>query len=75
MKQYGLNEEFARGLAYSADAELFEELAKKYGNPTLVARTIHGKMAIATEITIQTMSFLFAVSSDIAMEYFFERIR
>lgn len=42
MKEYGLNEEFAKGLAYSADAELFEELAKKYGNPTLVARTIHG---------------------------------
>jgi len=44
MKQYGLNEEFAKGLAYSADAELFEELAKKYGNPTLIARTIHGTM-------------------------------
>jgi glutamyl-tRNA(Gln) amidotransferase subunit E len=43
IKQYGLNEEFARGIAYSADADAFEELAKKY-NPTLVARTIHGTM-------------------------------
>ena len=43
MKQYGLNEEFAKGIAYSADADQFEELAKKY-NPTLVARTIYGTM-------------------------------
>ncbi|HMK46607.1 MAG TPA: Glu-tRNA(Gln) amidotransferase subunit GatE [Methanocella sp.] len=44
MRQYGLNEEFAKGIAYSTDAELFEDLSKKYGNPTLIARTIHGTM-------------------------------
>lgn len=44
VKVYGLNEELAQGLAYSPDAEQFEELAKASGNPTLVARTIHGTM-------------------------------
>lgn len=44
VKVYGLNEELAQGMAYSPDAEQFEELAKASGNPTLVARTIHGTM-------------------------------
>ena len=44
VKQYGLNEEMAQALAYSPESEAFEELARTYGNPTLVARTMIGTM-------------------------------
>ncbi len=44
MKQYGLNEEMAQKLAYSPENETFEELAKRSGNPMLVARTMLGTM-------------------------------
>lgn len=42
MKEYGLNEELAGGIAYSASSYEFEDAARSYGNPTLVARTMLG---------------------------------
>ncbi|BAI60190.1 glutamyl-tRNA(Gln) amidotransferase subunit E [Methanocella paludicola SANAE] len=42
MKEYGLNEELAGGVAYSAQSYGFEDVAKACGNPTLVARTMLG---------------------------------
>lgn len=42
IKEYGLNEELAKSVAYSTWNDTFEEIAKAYGNPTLVARTITG---------------------------------
>jgi glutamyl-tRNA(Gln) amidotransferase subunit E len=44
VKQYGLSEEMAQALAYSPESEAFEELAKAYGSPTLVARTLYGTL-------------------------------
>jgi glutamyl-tRNA(Gln) amidotransferase subunit E len=41
-KEYGLNEELAKSIAYSTSNDTFEEIARSYGNPTLVARTITG---------------------------------
>lgn len=43
-KQYGLNEELAQAMAFSEDNAFFEELVVAYGNPTLIARTLHGTM-------------------------------
>jgi len=40
--QYGLNEELAKGIAYSPSSYGFEEIVKAYGNATLVARTMLG---------------------------------
>ncbi len=42
MKEYGLNEELAGGIAYSTSSYEFEDIAKAYGNATLVARTMLG---------------------------------
>lgn len=42
MKEYGLNEELAGGIAYSASSYEFEDVVKAYDNPTLVARTMLG---------------------------------
>ncbi len=42
MKEYGLNEELAGGIAYSTFSREFEEVARAYGNATLVARTMLG---------------------------------
>jgi glutamyl-tRNA(Gln) amidotransferase subunit E len=42
IKEYGLNEEMAGGIAYSASSYEFEDIVKAYGNATLVARTILG---------------------------------
>lgn len=42
MKEYDLNEELAGGIAFSALSYEFEDIAKAYGNPTLVARTLLG---------------------------------
>ncbi len=42
MKEYGLNEELATGIAYSASGYEFEDIAKAYNNATLVARTMIG---------------------------------
>jgi len=47
MREYGLNEELSHGIAYSAQSYGFEDIAKTYGNPTLVARTMLGT---ATEL-------------------------
>ncbi len=47
MKEYGLNEELAGGIAYSASSYEFEDVARAYGNATLVARTMLGT---ATEL-------------------------
>ncbi|MCD1296218.1 Glu-tRNA(Gln) amidotransferase GatDE subunit E [Methanocella sp. CWC-04] len=44
MKEYGLNEELAGHIAFSVSNDLFEEIVKAYGNPTLVARTMHGTL-------------------------------
>lgn len=40
--QYGLNAELAKGIAYSPSSYGFEDIAKAYGNATLVARTMLG---------------------------------
>ena len=42
IKEYGLNEELAKKIAYSVSNDTFEEIARSSGNPTLVARTITG---------------------------------
>ncbi len=42
MKEYGLNEELAGGIAYSIMSREFEDIVKAYGNATLVARTMLG---------------------------------
>ncbi|HEY3422299.1 MAG TPA: Glu-tRNA(Gln) amidotransferase subunit GatE [Methanocellaceae archaeon] len=42
IKEYGLNEELSKKIAYSISNDTFEEIARSYGNPTLVARTITG---------------------------------
>ncbi|AFC99289.1 glutamyl-tRNA(Gln) amidotransferase, subunit E [Methanocella conradii HZ254] len=42
MREYGLNEELAGGIAYSTVSQEFEEIARSYGNATLVARTMLG---------------------------------
>lgn len=42
MREYGLNEELAGGIAYSTFSQEFEEAARAYGNATLVARTMLG---------------------------------
>ncbi|HTY91661.1 MAG TPA: Glu-tRNA(Gln) amidotransferase subunit GatE [Methanocella sp.] len=42
IKDYGLNDELAGGIAYSAQGYGFEDVAKACGNPTLVARTMLG---------------------------------
>lgn len=42
MREYGLNEEMAGGIAYSAQCFEFEDVAKECGNATLVARTMLG---------------------------------
>jgi glutamyl-tRNA(Gln) amidotransferase subunit E len=47
MKEYGLNEELAGGIAYSTMGREFEDVVKAHGNPTLVARTMLGT---ATEL-------------------------
>lgn len=47
MKEYGLNEELAGGIAYSASSYEFEDVARAYDNATLVARTMLGT---ATEL-------------------------
>jgi glutamyl-tRNA(Gln) amidotransferase subunit E len=44
VKQYGLSEELAGSIAYSLSSDIFEEIVKAYGNPTLVASTMHGTM-------------------------------
>ena len=41
-KEYGLNEELANGMAYSTWNYAFEDIARDYDNPTLVARTLLG---------------------------------
>jgi glutamyl-tRNA(Gln) amidotransferase subunit E len=40
--EYGLNPEMANEMAYSTWNYVFEDIAKTYGNPTLVARTLLG---------------------------------
>ena len=40
--EYGLNAEMANEMAYSTWNYVFEDIAKAYGNPTLVARTLLG---------------------------------
>jgi len=47
MKEYGLNEELAGGIAYSSSGYEFEDIVKACGNATLVARTMLGT---ATEL-------------------------
>lgn len=42
MKEYGLNEDTAKQIAYSPSNDTFEDIVKQYGNPTLVARTMFG---------------------------------
>lgn len=42
MKEYGLNEELAQSVAYSAQSYEFEDIVKAHDNPTLVARTMMG---------------------------------